>query len=76
MIVGQKVSSRLQAIRVGPGVEFEGASRTATPQHAEADGAYIIKDGKDIHMIQSKEFFEAYRIVKMPQNMRSNSMEL
>jgi len=73
VIVGQKVSVTMQAFRVGPGVEYEGASGTASSQKAGKEGAYIVKDGDSIHMIQAKEFNEAYRITKMPQNTHFNS---
>jgi len=67
MIVGQKVSSTLQAYKVGKGVEFEGAEGTASSQVAGENGAWIIKE-KDSgpRMIQQKEFEKAYQITKVP----------
>lgn len=67
MIVGQKVSSTLQAFKVGPGVEFEGAEGTASTQKADKDGAWIIKEGENMRMIQDAEFKSAYMITKKPQ---------
>ncbi len=69
MIVGQKVSATLQAIKVGPGVEFEGAPGTASTQTAGKDGAYILKDDSGMRMIQSAEFNQAYSITKMPKGL-------
>lgn len=76
MIVGQKVSSTLQAFRVGAGAEFEGAPGTVSSQKAGKDGAYILKDDSGLRMIQAAEFNQAYKITKMPQvNMRGNGRE-
>ena len=69
MIVGQKVSAKLQAFKVGPGVEFEGAPGTASTQTAGKDGAYILKDDSGMRMIQTAEFKQAYNIIKMPKTM-------
>lgn len=73
MIVGQKVSAKIQAIRVGPGAEFEGAPGTTSSQKAGEDGAYLIKDDNGVRMIQATEFHQAYQITKMPQNTQSRS---
>ena len=73
MIVGQKVSATLQAFRVGPGVEFEGAPGTASTQKAGTDGAYIIKDDSGARMIQTAEFNQAYMITKNPITMGRDS---
>lgn len=69
MIVGQKVSSTLQAIKIGPNVEFEGAPGTASTQKSGKDGAYLLKDDSGVRMIQSEEFKKAYMITKMPKGM-------
>ena len=69
MIVGQKVSSTLQAIKVGPNVEFEGAPGTASTQIAGKEGAYLLKDDSGMRMIQTAEFKQAYSITKMPKTM-------
>ena len=69
MIVGQKVSATLQAIKVGPGVEFEGAPGTASTQTAGREGAYILKDDSGMRMIQAAEFKQAYNITKMPKGI-------
>ncbi|MBE6453895.1 MAG: hypothetical protein E7017_03300 [Alphaproteobacteria bacterium] len=67
MIVGQKVSSTLQAYKVGKGVEFEGAERTTSSQVAGENGAWIIKENDSgPRMIQDAEFKAAYKITKMP----------
>ena len=76
VVVGQKVSQKLQAIRVGAGVEFEGAEGTASTQKAGKDGAYLLKDDSGIRMIQTSEFHQAYTITKMPANVRSDVREL
>lgn len=73
MIVGQKVSSTLQAFKVGKGVEFEGAEGTASSQVAGENGAWIIKDGDNLRMIQDAEFREAYIVTKTPQNSNNYS---
>lgn len=77
MIVGQKVSSTLQAYKVGKGVEFEGAEGTASAQIAGENGAWIIKekDGGSPRMIQDAEFKAAYKITKAP-NTNTNSNTL
>ena len=69
MIVGQKVSATLQAIKIGPGVEFEGAPGTASTQKADKNGAYLLKDDSGIRMIQTSEFNQAYQITKMPKTL-------
>lgn len=72
MIVGQKVSATLQAIRVGPNVEFEGAPGTASTQKSGKDGAYLLKDDSGVRMIQSAEFNQAYKVTKMQKGMERN----
>lgn len=64
--VGPKKADTLQAYRVGPGVEFEGAPGTASTQVAGKDGAYIIKEKDNMRMIQANVFKESYSIVKQP----------
>lgn len=69
MIVGQKVSATLQALKIGPSVEFEGAPGTASTQKSGKDGAYLLKDDSGVRMIQTSEFNQAYQITKMPKTM-------
>lgn len=72
---GVKKKEALQAIFVKEGVEFEGAE--GKPQTAGKEGAYLIKDGAGMRMIQKAEFNKAYSITKIPnQHTRDNSKEM
>ena len=67
--VGQVFSSvkkkeAVNAVMVKAGVEFEGP--TGTPQMADKDGAYLVKDGNGIRMVQKAEFLKAYSVTKVP----------
>lgn len=75
VIVGQKKGEIIQAVKVGKGVEFEGAAGTASTQKAGDDGAYLIKDSAGIRLIQSAEFQKAYKVTKVPTLEKSNSAE-
>ncbi len=67
MIVGQKVSSTIQAYKVSKGAEFEGTDGTTSAQIAGENGAWIIKEeGCSPRMVQDAEFKAAYRITKVP----------
>ena len=59
-----KKKEAVNAILVNPGVEFEGPA--GTPQIADKDGAYLVKDGSGIRMVQKAEFLKAYSITKVP----------
>ena len=83
MIVGQKVQSVLQAIRIGEGVEFEGAPGTSGQnkghQTARAGGAYLVAemiDGqKHVRLVQKEDFDKAYTIIKMPKAMAKEKVK-
>jgi len=68
MIVSVKKQEAINAIRVAPNVEFQGAA--ATPQVAGENGAYIIREAKEdgfaYRMVQAEEFKKAYEITKQP----------
>ena len=59
-----KKKEAVNAVMVNPGVEFEGPA--GTPQIADKDGAYLVKDGSGIRMVQIAEFLKAYSITKVP----------
>ena len=59
-----KKKEAVNAVLVNPGVEFEGPA--GTPQIADKDGAYLVKDGSGIRMVQKAEFLKAYSITKVP----------
>lgn len=70
-----KKKEALQAVFVNEGVEFEGAE--GKPQTAGKGGAYLIKDGAGMRMIQKAEFNKAYSITKIPnQHIKDNSKEM
>ena len=59
-----KKKEAVNAVMVKAGVEFEGP--TGTPQLADKDGAYLVKDSSGIRMVQKAEFLKAYSITKVP----------
>lgn len=70
--VGQVFSSvkkkeAVSAIYVNGGTEFQGP--TATPQRADKEGAYLVKDNNGIRMVQKAEFLKAYTITNMPKTI-------
>lgn len=62
--VGHKLQAEMEAIRVKPGTKFQGP--TGSPQIAGRNGAYIVKSGDSMHMIQSDAFSGAYKVVSKP----------
>ena len=54
---GLKDAPAKEDIKVGP---------TGTPQMADKDGAYLVKDGNGIRMVQKAEFLKAYSVTKVP----------
>lgn len=68
-----KSKEAVQAIFVKAGTKFRG--QTGSPQVADKEGAYLIKDSAGIRMIQAKEFKKAYEVTHDPKNV-SNPLKL
>ena len=65
---GAKAQEAVQAIPVKVGTRFTGP--TGTPQIAGTEGAYILRDSSgNMHMIQARQFSEAYSPVKAMTNV-------
>ncbi len=70
---GAKAQEAVQAIPVKAGVRFQGP--TGTPQIAGTEGAYILRDSTgSMHMIQARQFREAYSPVKAVSKMTLNEV--